>query len=230
GLRRRIWMAADVVGNSEGPDLDPHPGVGRLLADASARPFTDPLFITNLLRAPGGREALLWDRAQRLPPLRLEGLTFHDGQRVVRARFAGGSARLIPGRRYRLAVPGSGAVAVFDSTCVEQRGRAVLASLPTEVRQAGLRASPRAPVDGEWSFELAWEGRRLQGPLREVGAGGFSFPLEVASIRAGGRLRLGLRLPAGAIDVPVVVRSLGPPDARGVRTCGVELVGLRGDD
>ena len=60
-----------------------------------AGPLASPLFIHNLLRGPGGRWLFAWERGVRLPPpLRLEGLVFHDGQRALRARFFDGVAAM----------------------------------------------------------------------------------------------------------------------------------------
>src|SRR4051794_27373691 len=182
-------MRAELRADAERSDL------ARLLADPRARPVTSPLFIANLLRAPGGRWMYAWDGGVRLaPPLRLEGLAFQDGRRVVRARFVDGVAPMTAGRRYDLVLAANGAVALFASTCLEQRGSTVLASLPTEVRQTGFRTSPRVTLDETWPVALELVGPdgsgRMAGPVCELGAGGFSFLLD----GAGPRLRAGERL------------------------------------
>jgi hypothetical protein len=208
----------------------------RLLDLSRSLAVDSPLFIHNLFapREARGQRLAVIDRSLRLgADLRVEGMAFENGRRVIRARFAGRPATLSPDRSYNFLLGGPSAVTVFESRCLEQRGEEVLLAVPQEVRQAGSREGRRielgrvAPAPLRVSFthprlpELPSGGVILD--LAEHGLS-FSVPASEHGLFPGDRLPdLRIELPGRTLHARAAVRRIGG-QGTGRASCGVELV------
>ncbi|HXU80329.1 MAG TPA: PilZ domain-containing protein, partial [Polyangia bacterium] len=137
----------------------------RLLDLSRSLAVRSPLFIRNIFAAcdPLARLAVI-DRSLRLgAELRVSGVAFSEGRRVIRACFAGAQPALSTERPYSFLLGGSGAVTVFESRCLEQRGPEVLLALPEEVRQAGSRDARRIELPGPAPLRVSFGHPRLAG-------------------------------------------------------------------
>jgi hypothetical protein len=212
----------------------------RLLGGSASLKITSTAFISSLFRgARPARERTMFvvDGNVRLPPvLRIEGLVFEDGRRLIRARCAGDPPRLLGGRPYTFVLAGAGAVVVFDSHCVRQKGLDVFLALPPEVRQTGFRDSPRVPVERSRRAEITFSHPRLSGdaisvPLFDIAGRGISFPIDPMqhALFPGDRLA-GLRMtvPDGTIEANGIIRSIASKAGDDRLSCGVELLEFGG--
>jgi hypothetical protein len=208
----------------------------RLLDLSRSLTVDSPLFIHNLFvqgEARGQTLAVI-DRSLRLGgELRVEGVAFDEGRRVIKARFAGGAAKLSLQRPYSFLLSGPSAVTVFESRCLQQSGDEVLLALPAEVRQAGSREGRRIELDeaAPAPMRVSFTHPRLAGVssggmILDVAERGLSF-----SVRSGEHgLFPGDRLPDLRIELPGrTLRARGSVRRIGVQgsgraSCGVELV------
>jgi hypothetical protein len=204
----------------------------RLLDLSRSLAVDSPLFIHNLFapRESGGQALSVIDRNLRLgAELRVDGIAFDEGRRVIRARFVGGPARLSPERTYNFLLGGPSAVTVFESRCLEQRGDEVLLAMPREVRQAGSREGRRIELDGAAPLRVSFSHPRLTGEssggaILDVAERGLSFWVPADhGLFPGDRLSdLRIELPGQTLRARASVRRIGAPVAGRV-SCGVEL-------
>jgi hypothetical protein len=211
--------------------LDP----ARLLETESSLAITNPVFINNLFAPdPDSPQRMMYviDGQVRLPVhLLVDGHHFRDGQRMVQARFAGDAARLVPGHAYTFVLAGPEALAVFESTCVRQRGKEVFIAVPTLVRQKGFRESPRVALPAGHLGLIAAHPRvphsEIAAPVTDVAGRGICFIVPAGSdgLFPGDRLSsLQLQLPGGvSVQASGVIRSLRPRGESDQLSCGVEL-------
>jgi hypothetical protein len=211
----------------------------RLMGGSPSLKVTNPLFILNLLRRDPACERLMFvvDGNVRLPAvLRVDGLAFHEGSRVVRCSFVSDAATLPPGRAYTFVLSGAGAATVFESTCSRQRGLSVLLAVPTEVRQTGFRESPRVPLSHARLADVAFLhprllGERMGGPLFDVAGRGISFPVDSFdhSLFPGDRLAgIRVNLPEGIVEAEGIVRTIANRSGQQHLSCGVQLIDFGG--
>jgi hypothetical protein len=209
----------------------------RLLDLSRSLAVTSPLFIRNVFAA-GGEETLplaVIDRSLRLGgELRVSGVAFEDGRRVIRARFEGEApAALSLQRSYRFLMGGPAAVTVFQSRCLRQRGNDVLLALPEEIHQAGTRDGRRIEV-GETlgsSMRVSFTHPRLPGNARsgrilDVAEQGlcFAVPAGEHGLFPGDRLLdLRIELPGCTLGARAVVRRIGAAGTAQA-SCGIELM------
>jgi hypothetical protein len=214
----------------------------RLMGGSPSLRVTNPLFIANLLRGedPSSRRLLfVVDGNVRLPAvLRVDGLAFHEGRRVVCGSFLSDAATLPPGRVFSFVLSGAGAATVFQSTCVRQRGTSVLLAVPTEVRQTGFRDSPRVMLSHARPANVAFlhprlAGERMGGPVFDVAGRGICFPVNSAqhSLFPGDRLaEIRVNLPEGTVEAEGIVRTIATRSGQDHPSCGVELIDFGGDN
>ena len=205
---------------------------GRLLTDSQTIRVTNLAFILNLFaHARGNRALFVVDGGVRLPcSLQIRGTLFHDGRRVIRAKFSADPSRLVPGRPYTLIFSGAGAATVFESTCVQQRGNEVLLDLPKEVRQTGFRESPRFPLESADVAGVQFAHPRLAGallnaPVSDIAGRGLSFVVDPRShaLFAGDRIdAVRIRTPDGVVECSAVIRNVIGRDSESA-SCGVQL-------
>jgi hypothetical protein len=212
----------------------------RLLDETSALLVTNRIFIANLFSSPSEQLRVMYvvDGRERLPVhLVVEGQCFEDGRRLIKARFAGDAARLVPGHVYTFALSGPGAITVFESTCVRQRGLDVFITTPAQVRQTGFRESPRVvlkPAEVKVTVRHPHIlGTRLVAPVQDVAGRGISF--SVASdhgLFPGGRLdEIRIELPeGGTVQALGIIRSIAPRGEGERLSCGVELTEFAGPE
>src|SRR4051812_17650451 len=205
----------------------------RLLDLSRSLAVDSPLFIRNLFTPSEVREQplVVIDRSLRLgAELRVDGVVFEGGRRVIRAHFVGGpGAVLSPERPYDFLLGGSSAVTVFESRCLQQRGDEVLLALPQEVRQAGSREGRRIGLDHlvAQPLRVSFTHPRLPevasgGAIVDVAERGLSFTVSAGEhgLFPGDRLPdLRIELPGRTLRARASVRRIG-----GQETCGVELV------
>jgi hypothetical protein len=213
----------------------------RLLDAARSVTVTSPVAIRNVFRnlLDDGRLPALAvvDRQLRLgADLRVEGVAFEEGRRVIRARLVGTTA-LDPQRSYEFLLGGPAAVTVFASRVLEQRGEAVTLALPTEIRQTGSRLGRRVAPDA--ALRVAFEHPRLpatrvDGVVLDASDGGLAFDVcqREHGLVPGDRLTtLRLGLPRRTLRARAVIRGIHECAPTGRASCGVELLAFEtGDD
>ena len=220
-------------GGQSTSELD-SPGTSAPPWRSAALRVTRPVFINNLLRpGPGPRDRLLFAFDGQAPSpaaLRLEGVGFHGGERVVRARVIGGETALVRDRVYQFVLAGPGAVTVFDSTCLVEDDGSVIARFPGEVRQTGFRCSPRAGTEGAATVSIDGPGGARARLVVDVSARGLAFAVEdrPRAPGVGDRLALSIALAGVVVRAEGIVRAVADRPG-GPLSCGVELVSFRGD-
>jgi hypothetical protein len=217
----------------------------RLLDEGRGLRVKSPLYIRNLLGVKGQADerpvmsvverGLPRGDGQRLgPQLRVHGVTFESGQRVIHARFVGGETEpmLAANQPYDFVLGGSSAVTVFQSHCLAQNGREVTLTLPAEVRQTSWRRARRVELgrDGGPVPEVTFSHPRLSGvlsqPVSNVTARGLSFPVEAHGhglVPGDALADLRIRVAGGDVRARGVVRGIARRHNRETASCGVEL-------
>jgi hypothetical protein len=210
----------------------------RLLDLSRSLAVKSPLFIRNIFAGCGEDRELplaVIDRSLRLGgELRVSGMGFEDGRRVIRARFTSDAPAVLSlERAYSFLMGGPSAVTVFESRCLQQRGQEVTLALPEEVRQAGSRDARRIelPEPAPAPMRVAFTHPRLPGQtsagaLLNVAERGLSFavPANEHGLFPGDRLSdLAIELPGCTLRARAVVRRIGG-EGTDRPSCGVELV------
>lgn len=208
----------------------------RLLDLSRSLAVKSPLFIRNIFAGCGedGEQSLsVIDRSLRLgAQLRVSGVGFEDGRRVIRARFTGDAPAVLSlERAYSFLMGGPAAVTVFESRCLQQRGHEVTLALPDEVRQAGSREARRIEVADPAPLRVSFTHPRLSGiaaggKILDVAEPGLSFavPATEHGLFPGDRLAdLAIELPGCTLRARAAVRRISG-EGTAAASCGVELV------